>query len=55
MYFVGDGDVTYRDYQITEELRASDISEWRTSVENSMTVTDGDFSYIPLNMVLTSN
>ncbi len=53
MYFVSDSDITYRDYQITNELRSADLSEWQTSVIESAVVTEGDTKYIALDMVLS--
>ena len=54
MYFVGDSDVTYRDFQITNELHSADLAAWQESIIGSMTVVDGDTQYIPMNMVLSS-
>ncbi|MBR5126597.1 MAG: peptidylprolyl isomerase [Oscillospiraceae bacterium] len=54
MYFVGNSDVTYRDFQITNELRSTDLAAWQESIFTAMTVVDGDTKYIPMNMVLSS-
>ena len=54
MYFVGESDYTYRDYQIENELRSADASEWYTATVEAMTVTDGDFSYIATDLILSN-
>ena len=55
MYFVGDSDLTYRDYQIQQELMNEDVSEWYTALVEAAAVTDGDTSYISKDLVLSSN
>ena len=54
MYFVGDSDVTYRDYQIENELRNADVDSWYTSLTESAEQTDGDFKYISTDLVLSN-
>ena len=54
MYFVGDSNMTYRDYMITNELRSADLAQWQTEVVEAAAVEDGDFSFIPMNMVLSA-
>jgi len=53
MYFVGDSDVTYRDFQIENDLRSADISDWYTGIVNSAAVTEGDTKYLSLDLVLS--
>ena len=53
MYFVGDSDTTYRDYQIRNDLLNNDVSEWYNNIVNSASVTDGDVKYLALDMVLS--
>ena len=55
MYFVGNSEVTYRDYQIENELRSSDVDAWYSAAIESMAQTDGDFKYLSLDLVLSSN
>ena len=55
MYFVGDSDLTYRDYQIDSELRSQDLQNWYTETLEAVTVTDGDTKYISKDLVLSSN
>ena len=54
MYFVGDSDVTYRDYQITNELRSTDLNEWYSALIAGVTTTDGDTKYIAKDLVLSN-
>jgi hypothetical protein len=37
MYYVGDGDMTYRDYMISEDLRAADIEAWHEAALKDVT------------------
>lgn len=54
MYFVGDSDITYRDYQITNELRQSDVEAWYTEITGSVTPVEGDMKYLNKSIVLSS-
>jgi len=53
MYFVGDSDMTYRDFQITNDLRSNDVTEWYTGIVNNAAVTDGEIKYLNLAMILS--
>lgn len=53
MYFVGDSDLTYRDYQISNELRSADVNEWYTGIVDSASVTDGNTKYLSLDLVIS--
>ena len=55
MYFVGESDTTYRDYQIENELRSADMEAWYDATVDAMTVTDGNANYIRKDLVLSSN
>ena len=52
MYYVGDSDYTYRDYQIETALRSADAQAWYDETVEAMSVTDGDFRYISMDLVL---
>ena len=52
MYYVGDSDMTYRDYQIDSKLRAADMETWYNDTVNAMTVTEGDTQYVNTGLVL---
>ena len=54
MYFVGDSETTYRDYQIENELRSTDLDAWYTENIDAMEMTDGDTKYIKMDLVLSS-
>ncbi len=54
MYYVADSDITYRDYQIENELRSADLSAWYQETVNAMTVTEGDTKYVKTNLVLSN-
>ena len=53
MYFVGDSESTYRDYQIRNELTTNDVNEWYSSIVDNAAVTEGDTKYLSLDMVLS--
>lgn len=52
MYFVGDSDVTYRDFQIRNQLMSADTTEWYNNIVGSAVVTEGDTKYLSLDMVI---
>lgn len=52
MYYVGDGDLTYRDYMISEELRSEDVEKWMKSVTDAATITTGKTNRLNLDAVL---
>ena len=54
MYFVGDSDITYRDYQIENELRNADLESWYAETVDAMTLTEGDTQYIRKDLVLNA-
>ena len=54
MYFVGDSDLTYRDYQITNELKSSDLDDWYTDLVGAMAQTEGNTKYIRTDLVLNA-
>ncbi len=54
MYYVGDDEMTYRDYMITNEMRTSDMETWYNSILESVTVSEGNFKRIRTDLVLSS-
>ena len=54
MYFVGDSEQTYRDYQIENELKNNDMNAWYTEIVDAMTQTEGDTQYIRTDLVLNA-
>ena len=55
MYFVGNSEMTYRDYQISNELKSDELSAWYAEVLEGVTVVDGNTKYISKDLVLSSN
>ncbi len=55
MYFVGDSDVTYRNFLIENDLKSDDMDEWYTALVEAVTVTDGNTEYINTSLVLSGN
>ena len=53
MYFVGDSDVTYRDYKIRSDLQTAAINDWYTGIVNAAAVTEGDMRYLSLDLILS--
>ena len=54
MYFVGNTDLTYRDYQIQNELRSGDLETWHNGLLEAVAVTDGNTDYIRKDLVIGS-
>ena len=52
MYFVGDSALTYRDYQIENQLRNADLETWYTETVAAMPQTEGNTTYIRKDVVL---
>ena len=52
MFYVGDSDMTYRNYQIDNELRSADLQTWYNALVESANVTDGNAQYIKMDLVL---
>ena len=52
MYFCGTSELTYRDYQIDNELRSNALNTWYTGLVDAMTVTEGDTKYIRKDITL---
>lgn len=38
MFYVGDDELTYRDYMISEDLRATDIEKWHSDILKTVTI-----------------
>ncbi len=54
MYYVGDSEQSYRDYQIENELRNADVSSWYTETIEAAAITEGNTQYIRTDLVLGS-
>ncbi len=55
MYYVGDSDITYRDYMIESDLRATDTAEWYSALVEETAYTVGNTRYLSLDLVLSSS
>ena len=55
MYFVGNSDTTYRDFQIRNELINADHNEWYQAIVDAVSVTEGDTKYLSKDLVLAAN
>ena len=53
MFFSSASDQTYRDYQIVNNLRNTDMENWYQSLVENYTVTMGDTSYMRKDIVLS--
>lgn len=54
MYYVGDDDMTYRDYMISNEMRDADQQKWYEGVLEPVTTAVGDTSKMTLDLVLSA-
>ena len=54
MYYVGDDDLSYRDFMITNEMRAADQEEWYNSTLEPITTAVSDTSKMNLDLVLSA-
>lgn len=53
MYYVGDDALSYRDFMITEEMRAEDQDEWYQGILETVTTSTGDTSKLKLDLVIS--
>ena len=54
MYYVGDDEMSYRDYMITSEMRTADQEEWYNGLLDTVTTKVGDTSKMDLDQVLSA-
>ncbi len=52
MYYVGDSELSYRDYMITNEMRAADQETWYNGVLEPITTSVGNTSKLRLDLVM---
>ena len=52
MYYVGDDEMTYRDYMIDQQLITEAMDTWYNSALENVTVTTKDLKHINLDMVI---
>ena len=54
MFYVGDDDTNYRDYMISEDLRATDLDKWHTGITDAATITAGNTKRLNLDAILAN-
>lgn len=54
MYFVGDSELTYRDYMIISALRTEDMTEWQDALVEASAMTVKNTKNVKLDLVLSS-
>ena len=54
MYYSGDSETTFRDYQITQELTSADSEAWYSELLDAMEVTRKEIKYISTDLVLNA-
>lgn len=54
MYYVGDDELTYRDYMIREDLRSADANEWYNGIVESVSITKGNLSGLDTDLILST-
>lgn len=54
MYYVGDTEMTYRDYMISEELRAEEAEAWFTGLTDALPAALGNTSKLNKDIVLSN-
>ena len=55
MFYSGESETTYRDYLISNALASADYNAWYTALIEAATVTEHDFDYISMNLVLSAS
>ena len=55
MYYVGDDELTYRDYMITNEMRADDQETWYNGLLDAVATEVKDTSRLNLDMILAAS
>ena len=53
MFFVGDSDMTYRDYMISYDLRSQDLQEWHDELVASVELVEVCLDFCDLDMTLS--
>ena len=54
MYYVGDDELSYRQYMIDNDLRTADMEVWYNGIVDKATVIEKNASYLPLDRSVTS-
>lgn len=54
MYYSSDDELTYRDYMISEDLRAADVEKWFNAIVEPATITQGKTNRLNLDLIIAS-
>ncbi len=54
MYYVGDGDINYRDYIIRSELRTEDMTKWMEEIQSPVVASLKKLKYVPMSVTVYS-
>lgn len=54
MYFVGYSDMTYRDYMISEDLRAEDVAKWYEELTKDVSVVVGKTRLVNTDLIIAN-
>ncbi len=54
MFYVGDDELTYRDYMISEDLRAADIEEWHEGILKTVTVKAENIKRLNTDVIMAN-
>ena len=54
MFYSGDSETTYRDYLITNDLRAADLDAWYTEILEKYPVVERNLSRVDKDMILSN-
>ena len=52
MFYVGDSEITYRDYMVSNDKRVEDMESWYENVKESLNWTTVDLSNVPMDLVI---
>ncbi len=54
MYYVGEADVTYRDFMITNTIRNEDLEKWHEELVKAIKLTELNLKYVEMDMILSA-
>lgn len=55
MYYVGDDELTYRDYMITNDMTEEDVTAWYEGILETITVVEGNSSKINKDLIYSAS
>lgn len=54
MYYSSDDELTYRDFMISEDLRAADMEKWYTEITKPVSITAGKTNRLNLDLIINN-